>query len=247
MANSHQISRKVHLVHVSGNTERRSFTDLLITPPHELPTSEDLEYYSDSTREAEVNFGLSPSLYFYAARAHPQFGQVSLAFAADVEVFHSGSATRFDTGGLNLRVIKTNLPDNPVARKKCVLKYTVVLARWRPNFAKFLDDFFSPPIEYWDGRPQQLDPEEIYARNSDWRCWTYEVRFSEGVPITNASAWCASREEMKNLRRGLKDLPPASPERDVVELFFKIECLSPSGTEEYCEEMEKWIRQEMES
>ena len=61
------IGQTMPLVHVSGR--ERTFEITVQTPPQEIPTSEDQEYYSDLTRAAEDRLGLPRSAYLYAGRA----------------------------------------------------------------------------------------------------------------------------------------------------------------------------------
>ncbi len=87
------IAQKMPLIHVSGGTV--PFERLVSEPPGEIPTSAHPEYCSDLTRRAERLLGLAPSVYFYAGRAHPDFGDVALVFAPGCEASHTGSVTPF--------------------------------------------------------------------------------------------------------------------------------------------------------
>ncbi|MEJ7592597.1 MAG: hypothetical protein WKF77_13680 [Planctomycetaceae bacterium] len=77
-----KIAEKVHLVHVSS-TKEVSFDELLIQPPHAIPTSEHLTYCSDATRRAENLLGLARSAYFYAGRACPAYEDPEKVFTLD--------------------------------------------------------------------------------------------------------------------------------------------------------------------
>jgi hypothetical protein len=77
------VAEAVPLVHVSG--KGIPFETLIANPPYELPTSDNVDYYTDDTRAAEDALDLPRSAYFYAGRAHPAFGNVALAFGVDCE------------------------------------------------------------------------------------------------------------------------------------------------------------------
>jgi hypothetical protein len=94
------VAAVIPLVHVGGNELRIPFEQLIVDAPHEIPTAAHAVYCSDLTRRAEDLLGLPRSCYFYAGRAHPQYGSVALAFAVDCEAGRAGSATPFDSGAL---------------------------------------------------------------------------------------------------------------------------------------------------
>ena len=101
------IAAKMPLVHTTGRG--RSFDQTVVKSPGVVPTSQDTGYYSDGTRNAEKSLGLPPSAYFYAGRAHKDFGNVAMAFSPTCEAGHAGSVTPFDTGGLMNRKIALKL------------------------------------------------------------------------------------------------------------------------------------------
>ena len=182
------IGQRIPLVHVSGR--ERPFEITIQNHPHEIPTSEDTEYYTDLTRRAEDLLGLPRSAYFYAGRAHPAFGNVAMVFAAGCEADHTGSATPFDTGGLmhpghpiKLRLVPA---DGDAERDSMGRDSEIPLDRWRDVFARVLAAYFDNAADYWLGRPKPLDPEGLYELNDDWRAWTFEVRFSEAQSSTPA-------------------------------------------------------------
>src|SRR5262249_3094758 len=150
-------------------------------------TSADAIYYTDFTRRAEDLLGLGRSAYFYAGRAHPSFGCVAFAFGPSCEAEHAGSVTPFDTGGLvhPPRFIRIRLgPSDGEAELVLYAQSSEIpLDRWRDVFARVLAAYFVSDIDYWQGRPMPLDPEGLYELNTDWRAWTFEVRFHEGQSI----------------------------------------------------------------
>ena len=179
-----RMAERIALVHVSGR--ERPFEITVENPPHEIPTSVDRDYCTELTRRAESMLGLSPSAYFYAGRAHPDFGNIALAFVPGCEADHTGSATPFDTGGLvhprRFIKVRLNTDDEPelVAYGR---SSEIQLDRWRDVFGQVLAAYFSSEIDYWTGRPLPRDPERLYELNKDWRAWTFEVRFYEGQSI----------------------------------------------------------------
>ncbi len=240
------VAERIALVHVTGREKRFEIT--VEDPPHEIPTSVDLGYCTDLTRQAEALLGLSPSAYFYAGRAHPAFGNVALGFVPGCETTHTGSATPFDTGGLvhPARHIRVRLdPDGEAELVAYGRSSEIPLDRWREVFARVLAAYFSSVIDYWTGRPLPHDPEGLYELNGEWRAWTFEVRFHEGQPIHDCAAWCADEETMETLRR-LHDsqdpTPPGDPPTALERFFQKPVVLAPAGTPSFCERLEQWVR-----
>jgi hypothetical protein len=240
------VAQRIPLVHVSGR--ERPFETTVNSSSHAIPTSEDTAYYTELTRRAEDLLGLPRSAYFYAGRAHPAFGNVAMAFAADCQADHTGSATPFDTGGLMHpgRPVKLRLePTDGEAERAQYGKDSVIpLDRWRDVFGQVLAAYFENADEYWLGRPNPHDPEGLYELNDDWRAWTFEVRFSEGQSVHDRAAWCADESVMEALRR-LQDEQEATPPADpptALDLFLQgVASLEPTGTPEFCKRVEQWV------
>jgi len=202
--------------------------------------------------ESRPGFGLPRSAYFYAGRAHPSFGNVALAFAADCETGHTGSATPFDTGGLlhPRRPIRLGLvpADGDAERAQYGKDSEIPLDRWRDVFAHVLAAYFDRASDYWAGRPKPLDPEGLYELNDDWRAWTFEVRFSQGQSIAARVAWCSDESVMAGLRRLLDEqgpTPPGDPPTALDRFLQGPPALEPAGTPEFCRRMEQWVREEV--
>jgi hypothetical protein len=239
------------LVHVSGR--ERPFDTTIQNHPHEIPTSDDPEYYSDLTRRAEDLLGVPRSAYFYAGRAHPDFGNVAMVFAAGCETGHTGSATPFDTGGLvhpkrhiKLRLVPT---DGEAERIQYGQASEIPLDRWRDVFAKVLAAYFDKAADYWLHRPKPYDPEGLYELNvDDWRAWTFEVRFSETQAIDARVAWCGDESVMAALRR-LQDAQgatlPGDPPTALDRFLQGPPALEPTGTPDFCTRIERWVREEV--
>ncbi len=219
--------------------------------PHEILASDDDGSSSRGTRRAEQLLGLLSCVYFYAGRAHPKFGSVALAFLPPCEAGHTGSATPFDTGGLvhPKRVVKLRLSptDGDAERTEYFRSSEIPLDRWRDVFARVLAAHFLSSVDYWSGKPQPFDPEGLYELNSDWRAWTFEVRFHEGQPIEDRAAWCADEPTMESLRRRLDEdgvSPPGDPPTPLERFFSGPGALEPAGTPMFCERIEQWAQEQ---
>ncbi len=244
---SSAVADNVPLVHVD-----RTMIDLIEHPPHEIPTSA-MGSNSDNTRRAEELLGLPHSAYFYAGRAHPKFGSTAFAFAAGCEVAHTGSVSPFDTGGLlsNPPHLKLRLkPNDGEAERAAFGKASMLpLDQWRATFGRFLAAYFETDVDYWQKKPSRFDPERLFELNNDWRAWTFEIRFSEGQSIHERAAWCADETVMSQLRR-LDDQQPATipgdPPSGLDKFFAGPPALEPTGTPQFCERLEQWVREQIE-
>lgn len=248
------VAGAICIVHVSGVGEDGHgvpFDRLVTEPPYELPTSGHAEYCSDATRRAEDLLDLGRSLYFYAGRALPEFGDVALAFAPACEIHHAGSATPFDTGGLMrehpFRVMHLALnPTDGQAERVVYGKASVFqLAEWRLAFGQVLAAYFRRLEDYWLTRPHWVDPERLYVLNSHWRAWAFEVRFAVPQAIDGCIAWCMKKDMWSRLQRVQAD-QPAGPQTPLDRLLQEREQVGPpQGTSHWCEEIETWVRTEV--
>ena len=247
-----EVARRMVLVHVTG--KGRAFEVSVVCDPQQIPTSADVEYYTDETRSAEDRLGLPRSAYFYAGRANPSLGNLAMAFSPDCENSHSGSVTSFDTGGLMHRDRKIKLrltPTDGDGERAEYGKASVLPLRgpngWRDTFAQVLAAYFAQDSDYWQGRPQPIDPEGLYELNTDWRAWTFEVRFSEPQPICTCAAWCADEAVMNTLRRlhAAEPLtPPGDPPAPLSRFLAGPAPLEPAGTPHFCSRTERWAREQ---
>jgi hypothetical protein len=241
------IADRMPLVHVTGKGV--PFVVTLSAVPSEIPTSEDLNYCSEATRRAENLLKLSHSVYFYAGRACDQFGDVAIAYAPSIEAGHTISVTPFDTGGLihEERYIKCYL--TTTADEAALIEFAkaseVDAGVWRSEFARFLAAYFRDPQRYWHYPPDYQDPENMFTMNTDWRAWTFEIRFAERHSITQGRlAWVANKRLMSRLRRLQRSLPKSIsgvPESGL-EQFFAMDSIIPMGSNSFCKELEKWIQ-----
>lgn len=242
------VAQTIPLIHVSGG--RVSFEQVLDNRKGTLPTSQDMEYYSDETRHTEQVLKLQPSLYTYAGRACPDFGSVALGFNYEIEKGRKGSATPFDTGGLlhPKRYIKVNLsPDTEEKRAEYAKKSVVSLKKWREHFARFLAAFFDPVTAYWgDDPPTHIDPENLLCSENHWRAWTFEVRFNDELSIIDSEAWSCSPGVWERLRRRKSEQPVRPPSRETCldKFFQKSRLLTPRGSPDYCKEIENWAQKQ---
>lgn len=248
---------RMPLVHVtSGRVGRPMLWDIVLGV---IPTSEaENEYCGDGARFAEEQAGYPPSVYFYAGRANPRYGETALAFGAEAENGRFHSVTPFDTGSVVNRTPDTALaldlglpPDAATAdqvRKRAeYCKAATVTADWRSVFARWLAGYYPSGADgYWERRPELPDPEGLYARNpdGDWAAWAWEVRFHRGPEATGAVAWATTESHLRDIREHLayEGLPPTPAELDRLTAFFN-RLVTPTGSPYFAEELESWCRQ----
>ena len=246
---------RMNLVHVTAvphdATKWNVFVSILTNPPHEIPTSVDADYCSAPTRIAEDLLGHARSVYFYAGRAHPSFGNLALAFDSNCQQGRTGSATPFDTGGFVCQPtphIKVRLlPNDDLPQRVAYCSGSnLKLDEWRDVFARILAAYFGELSEYWTGSPAPYDPEGLYELNSEWRCWSFEIRLYEPQPIHDRAAWCADEAVMQKLLRLYDDeaMTPGDP-MPIDRFLNKLPALEPAGTPFYCNAVENWVRGEL--
>ncbi len=231
------VASKMPLIHVDNR-----FEAILDKPPHEIPTAE-----APSSQRAEDLLGYSRSVYFYAGRACPRFGNIALAFAPECEEGQTGSVTPFDSGGLvhPKKYIKIKLiPDDELAaRVEYGKQSTLDLSEWREVFSRVLAAYFDSDMDYWTGVPARLDPESLYDRWNTYPAWSFEVRFYEPHPLLNRVAWTADESTMNLLRRLQVEQPvtiPGDPPT-ILDQVFVLPALDPAGSPGFCATMEQWV------
>jgi hypothetical protein len=191
----------VHLIHVRGRGDRDPVQQLLLE--HEIPTSaEEHGYCGDNARFVEDQLDHTRSVYFYAGRAHPDYGSMALAFPASSERNRFHAATPFDSGGLVKHEAELHtafrlllVPDDTLTARVAYCRASVVSSpdTWRRELGRWFAYYYpSGAHGYWTDRPRP-DPEELYSSNGDeWRAWTWEVRFRRGPNVVReAEAWTA--------------------------------------------------------
>ncbi len=105
--------------------------------------------------------------------------------------------------------------------------------------------YFEPLGDYWLGKPTRPDPEGLFESNTDWRAWTFEVRFSEGQSLVHHIAWCGTQDVMDRLRRlqDEQDPAPLDAESTLLDRFLGASRpLVPRGAANFAEETEAWVR-----
>lgn len=238
---SQEVAKATPLIHVDGR-----FEAILATPPHVLPTAESL-----GTQSAEDALGYERSVYFFAGRACPRFGNVAIAFAPSCEANHSGSVTPFDSGGMvhpNKYIKVTLQPDDELpSRVRYGIDSTIPLTEWRAAFAKILAAYFDSDLSYWNSRPARLDPEELYDSGNTYQAWSFEVRFYQPHEIRHLVAWSGD-ESMMNLLRRMQDEQPVTIPGDVptaLDQVFAVPPLDSAGSPTFCATMERWAISEV--
>jgi hypothetical protein len=237
-----QVAAKVPLVHVtSGRVGRPMLWDIA---DGTIPTSEaEHGYCGATTRETEAKMDLPPSVYFYAGRANPRYGEAALAFDPQVELDVERTATPFDSGGVareDGRGFTLTLPEG-VSRAEFA-RACVVGVAWRSEFANWLAAYFPSGLEgYWDRPPERSDPEGLYTAENEWPAWTWEVQFNRGPETMSATAWAATDSHLREIRNALEN------RRDTPDLVDRLRqfldrLLTPNGDELHTEVLERWTR-----
>lgn len=219
----------VTLIHVTKADTFTTFAPMLLEYPHTLYVTG--EHSSEWTHYAENELGLEASVYFYAgvARAMP-FGGVTLVFGPECSAQHTGSATVFDTGKVAHGELELNLPKGDT-RRAFVQRNLIPLRHWVKGFRKHINENFSDPSQYFDGKPCVPGPNELFSLNEDnasARC--YEVRFHEGQCLFDVLEW-SGPPTLVNLLKKAKTLA-ALTDADLIPRLkeFVERAIIPQGT-----------------
>jgi hypothetical protein len=200
----------------------------------------------------ELQVGYPPSVYFYAGRACPDYGQVALAFAPASERDRFHSATPFGTGGVVRQDLSSalhlNLQPDGLDERDAYCKASTIPADqdpgWRASFARWLATHYpSDPAGYWLRAPETPDPESLYHLNDNWQAWTWEVRFSRGPNVLEADQWAADPAFHSELRQSLAHVDLAPDEADRL-ADYMARLRSPAGGLTFCEDLESWVREQ---
>jgi hypothetical protein len=253
MSGSQAVADRIHLIHVThGRLGRPTVADLV--GAGEIPTSEESQgYCGPGTRFVEEQVGYPPSVYFYAGRACPGYGQVALAFAPACEQGRVHSATPFGTGGLIKQDLSSafhlKLQPDGLEQRVAYCKTSTVEAKqepgWRAVFGRWLAAYYpTDPGGYWSRAPETGDPEGLYQLNDgQWQAWSWEIRFSKGPSVLDADRWAADSACLSELRQNLARLDLTPDEADRLTGFVgRLE--TPTGTPTFCEELERWAREQ---
>jgi hypothetical protein len=163
---------------------------------------------SARTLQAEGLLELGDCLYFFASHACPSFGDLVLAYSAEMADTDQGSATPFDTGGLAHDFIQADTLDGGESRNRYNRRHAVELHEWRVAAAAHIHEYFSSRDAYVLGeRPTRNDDSGrlLHPGNDDRRAWTWEVRIWRDHPIEQAlqKAW-ASADFFEGIRHQLR-------------------------------------------
>jgi hypothetical protein len=241
-----QVAAKMPLVHVtSGRAGRPMLWDIA---GGEIPTSEtEHAYCGPTTRFVEGVLGFQPSVYFYAGRAHPRYGDVALAYLPEVEQGMDPSATPFDSGGVardDGRGFRFTLPGG--MSRADFARASVVGAAWRSAFARWLAAYYPSGVEgYWERPPEREDPDGLYSPGNDWAAWVWEVRLPRGPVVTDAVAWATDLAHLQEIREFLDS---GSPRPEVIAAFDALfeKLINPTGRAAFHQELERWVRRACE-
>lgn len=239
-----EVAGKMYLTHGSNykpkhGPARVPFLELLLGYGV-IPTSEVHHNYSGHyARAAEEAMGWTPTVYFYAGRVHPSYGDVKLAFSTD-DMPQPVRVAPFDTGGM----VPYSGNSRSITPKGFTGTTFVVQAvnecgtdDWRTKMAVWLAAYFYPdPLNYFKAqRPAQLDPEQIYSASTTpqqggdffHERWTWEVHFDKSINILDhCVAWCMSNSLLCELRKRLADNHVSS---DVIAKITKFLNKHPGG------------------
>lgn len=242
LARCEQVAAKMPLVHVtSGRAGRPMLWDIA---DGTIPTSEEqYRYCGPTTRDVELLLGFPPSVYFYAGRAHPQYGEVALAFLPEVERTVAHSATPFDSGGVAREDGRGYHFTPPAGMSRADFARACILeADWRAEFARWLAGYFpSGARGYWERPPEREDPNGLYSAGNDWSAWVWEVRFTRGPAVTEAAVWATTDSHLREIRNALVDQWNAPDDVDLLDGFLA-RLLTPTGSYRHNEVIEQWTR-----
>lgn len=207
---------RVPLVRVEG--KGYSINPHLSLTPARFAAAERLEREARDqvARDAEAAFGLEASLYFYAGVAHPDFGDVVLAYHPEASAAWSGSATTFDTGGMYLGLIKGRGLSTPPDRKAYVDADRCDLDAWRARTSIWVEEQFASIDDYLEPgrRPASTDPEDRLGHpDNERRAWTVEVRMYADRDIFEDLAFAIVGQEFLQQALASSDSSPLHKER----------------------------------
>lgn len=199
--------------------------------------------------------GWTPTVYFYAGRAHPSYGDVKMAFST-ANMPQPVRVAPFDTGGMvdypgnKYRIDFSTLSTNSFVHQAVAECGT---GTWRENLATWLAAYFpSDPEQYFrGGRPEQQDPEGVYSSavtpdNSSGTFfhtrWTWEIHYDKPIKIVgNCVAWCSTNDFFS--QRLDKLTQPGLSNMQIKELKeFGTRCLGAhAGIAECVSQLNEWI------
>jgi hypothetical protein len=206
---------RVPLIRVEG--KRYSVCPHLTMTPARFAAAVPLEREARDqvARDAEREFGMEPSLYFFAGIAHPDFGDVVLAYHPEPSTTLGGGATTFDTGGMYLGRIKGRGLATAADRRAYVAGDRCALDAWRVRASRWIDDHFASVDAYLepDGRPSACDPHDRMGHiENERRAWAFEVRLHEDRGLFEDLAFAVVSQEF--LQRALEESLSSPPDNE---------------------------------
>lgn len=144
----------------------------------------------------------------YGILAHPNFGDIVLAYHPDWSESLEGSATTFDTGGMYLGHIRGRGLDSEAKRRRYVNEDLCDLGSWRARADSWVREEFAVPDDYLDpqGRPASTDPDDRLGHTeNERRSWAFEVRLYCDWPIFNELAFALVRQDFLQQALGSVD------------------------------------------
>ncbi len=247
------IAQRIPLVHVTDRGSMRLDQIVELIRLGEIPSSaEENGYCGSHARFVEDQLGIPRCVYFYAGRACPDYGRVALSFLPDIETGVFLSASPFDTGGMirdqqdETQGFHLNLQSDNLDSRIQYCRGSLVTSpqNWRVEFARWFSVYFQNATEaYWNGIPNRIDPEELYApsKGNAWQAWTWEIRLSRGPNPTQAEVWSCDIGYLNDLdeRVSMSGLNNDELERIA---NFRERTITPEGSPYFCEDIELWIR-----
>ena len=202
-------------------TEGKAFDGGVAPTPEALLQRGSLLIVSSSkrTRDAETALGLDKSVYFYAGRVCPDFGDMAFAFKPEATHAWKGTATPFDSGGIFLdgqgKRFIFPLPDgvpppeggtatsddvhSNAAARAYVDHYKCDLHEWQARFQETITRYFDGSVaNYLAGeKPSRNDPTGRHHHPAHQqeqgsfrgRAWTWELQVAHDVEFLRAEGW----------------------------------------------------------
>lgn len=157
-----------------------------------------------------------PRVYFYLGRTKEEFGE--FAIILENRDLPDADVSPFDTGGL-VRKIRPVCDWGASEKQAFLASYTWCLHEAHEAFALYpgtteqglrrylacdAPEFGTGPHAIWTNRP----PADIWASNKDWRCWTWEARWTQRVPVGDRLvAWTCEPAHWPRILEAVEAMP----------------------------------------
>ena len=197
-----------------------SYTARLGTHPTSKPGS--------TADKCEQACGWSKSKYFFAGIACPGFGTMAFAYTPELDAHSSGSVSPFDSGGLwDGHMAPHNRSQSSQVRVDFLKKTLIELAIWREEFGNCLSSCYNDPYFYLEKqRPDtpsnwgDVNSPACEIENTDFRCWTFEVRICDSsISLSDHLwKWSCTRDEYERLMNSYINNRDDAPSEEFVAL-----------------------------